>query len=811
MRELLWWRGTKVIYDATVRRRGFEPMPENVRLRLRLLGRFAASTDGVLPQMLQVSAPRHRGLLAYLAMQPTYAETRERLATLLWSDRPDKQARQSLRQLLLTLRQELEPAAIDVLRVERDRVGLDPALVSVDVRDLLALAQLDPAQEIERAAETEYGIFLDGVSLDSEGFEEWLRGERARVEAAAAQMFLRSAERHDAAGHGAPAVRAAERLVALDPLRESAHRLLLRLLARYRGRDAALVHVARLTALLRDELDAGPEPETAALIGEIEALQEKRASLPAPATPVTVRPAEPPSEPAAAEAAAPPAPQFSRTTIGLAGAGLAIALVVVGVLLLEPSPAVQTSEAPTVAEPPQAADAWRTPVLAGVSPEVQALAAQGVYPLLLLPFTAAADRGEEKVLADRVTDDLTNELSRVPALRVIARATARGYAGRPVDVAAIGNELGVRYVVEGSVQLQDGHLRINAALIDVTTRLQVWADRFEREAAERFAVQDEVARSIARHLNVNVYAAEGQRRGPPRAGDPAIEELLAKGWNGIIRSFELGTTSGADSYFEEVLRRQPGNGSATLGLAGYKLAVVAQFLVPQREPHLSEADGVGDQGAQRQSALAHGQLLSRPAAQAARRAEGRTRAVRQGAGDESELRAGLCECRTCDVARRPRRRGARACALCDPPQSEGSESRSLEPVCRPDRARARAGRRRARMDQACGRAASAQPVQPREPRGGARARGRRARGRQARRDPRRDRPLAHPRRDGGAADQHLRPRDGAAPADRGVAQGARRNHRLSPLPRQRIFPAVSVKIGLPRIFAPDLTTCMTLA
>ena len=587
------------------------------------------------------------------------------------------------------------------------------------------LRSLDSEQEIERAAETEYGIFLDGVSLDSEGFEEWLRGERARVEAAAAQMFLRCAERHDAAGRGAPAIRAAERLVALDPLRESAHRLLLRLLARYRGRDAALVHVARLTALLRDELDAGPEPETAALIAEIEALQERRASVAAP------EPAAPVRQPTllTAEAVAPPAPRFSRITIGLAGAGLAIALVVAAVLMFEPSPAVQTSEAPAVAEPPQAADAWRTPALAGVSPEVQALAAQGVYPLLLLPFTAAADRGDEKVLADRVTDDLTNELSRVPALRVIARATARGYAGRPVDVAAIGNELGVRYVVEGSVQLQDGRLRINAALIDVATRLQVWADRFEREAADRFAVQDEIARSIARHLNVNVYAAEGQRRGPPRPGDPAIEELLAKGWNGIIRSFELGTTSGADSYFEEVLRRQPGNGSATLGLAGYKLgggrAVpgAAARAAPERSRR------AGDQGAQRQSALAHGQLLSRAAAQAARRAEGRARPVRQGARDESELRAGLRQRRTRDVACRPRRRGAGACALRDPPQSEGSESRPLEPVCRPDRARARARRRRARMDQARGCAASAQPVQPREPRGGARACRRRGRGR----------------------------------------------------------------------------------
>jgi DNA-binding SARP family transcriptional activator len=84
---------------------------------LRLLGRFSAGTAGPSPQMMPISAPRHRVLLAYLAMQSTYAETRERLATLLWSDRADKQARQSLRQLLLTFRQELETAGIDLLRV----------------------------------------------------------------------------------------------------------------------------------------------------------------------------------------------------------------------------------------------------------------------------------------------------------------------------------------------------------------------------------------------------------------------------------------------------------------------------------------------------------------------------------------------------------------------------------------------------------------------------------------------------------------------------------------------------------------------
>jgi TolB-like protein/DNA-binding SARP family transcriptional activator/Tfp pilus assembly protein PilF len=582
-------------------------MSGHIRLRLRLLGRFAASTEGALPQMVQISAPRHRVLLAYLAMRPTYAETRERLATLLWSDRPDKQARQNLRQLLLTLHQELAPAGVDPLQVERDQVGLDPALIMVDAREFQALAQSEAEQELAGAGEVEYGTFLDGVSLESESFEAWLRIERTRLDAAAAQTFLRCAELHDAAGRGAAAIRAAERLIGLDPLRESAQRLSLRLLARYRGRDAALAHAAQFIGLLREEVDADPEPETVALIAEIEALKEKaprgtehadatRRQI-APAATVSIAAQEARTTAASdAPATAQPRPGAwpARAVAGVAVAAVAaIALVFAALSTRDTSTVVTTTEPPVAAPDPQSPDVWRSPtILAGVRADAQVLAAQGAYALVLLPFTAAADRGEERVLADRVTDDLTNELSRVPALRVIARATARVYAGRPVDVAAIGTELGVRYVVEGSVQLQDGRLRINAALIDVATRLQVWSDRFEREAAERFAVQDEIARSIARHLNVSVYAAEGQRRGPPRPGDPAVDELLAKGWNAIIRSFELGTTSGADSYFEEVLRRQPGNGSAMLGLAGYKLAVVAQFQVPRREPHLSEADAL---------------------------------------------------------------------------------------------------------------------------------------------------------------------------------------------------------------------------
>jgi TolB-like protein/DNA-binding SARP family transcriptional activator/Tfp pilus assembly protein PilF len=558
-------------------------------MRLQLLGRFAVGSEGASPRVVQISAPRHRGLLAYLAMHPANAETRERLAALLWSDRAEKQARQGLRQLLLTLRQELEAAGFHVLRVDRDTVALDPALIAVDARDFLALAQSDaPEAELHEVA---FGTFLDGVTIESEAFEDWLRAERMRLDAAASGLFRRYAERQDAAGNGAQALHAAERLVALDPLSEASQRLLLALLAKYRGPQAALAHGQNVLAHLREQIGAGPEPETATLIAGIRDAAQEMPVRARNRSAVTI--GEPDGTTRRAADPDPVVMPRPRTRWRAAVTGGLAAVVVIGVLaaatfflIAPPSAGVaQQAEAPASVKP----DDWRSPsILAGVSADASGLAAQGAYPVIVLPFIAGDD--SEKRLAERVTDDLTSELSRVPSLRVIARATARIYAERPVDVAVVGAELGVRYVVEGNLRLEDGRLRLNVSLIDVASRLQVWSERLEREVAERLDAQDEIVRSIARQLNITVFNVEERRRGPPRAGDPAIEELLAKGWNGIIRYFELGATSGADGYFEEVLRRQPANISATLGLAGYKIGAVAQFLLPEREPHLSEAD-----------------------------------------------------------------------------------------------------------------------------------------------------------------------------------------------------------------------------
>ena len=250
-------------------------------------------------------------------MQANYSESRERLATLLWSDRYDKQARQNLRQALAALRRELDPINPDLLKIDRDSVSLDTAHLVVDAREFLDAARSDDVTDLERAIQSYAGPFLDGLDIDAEGFSDWVRGQCATVSASAVRVFERYAEREDVAGHGAQAISAAERLVSLEPLRESSQRLLLRLLARHRDRDAARAHAASFTRLLRAELDADPEPETASLIEAI----DRGEIAPAPALRVSRAQAGAPSRESAARLSPATAP-VENADISLASAAL---------------------------------------------------------------------------------------------------------------------------------------------------------------------------------------------------------------------------------------------------------------------------------------------------------------------------------------------------------------------------------------------------------------------------------------------------------------------------------------------------------
>lgn len=129
----------------------------------------------------------------------------------------------------------------------------------------------------------------------------------------------------------------------------------------------------------------------------------------------------------------------------------------------------------------------------------------------VLPFTNLSGDPAQDYFADGITEDLITDLAKLTGLDVIARNSVFAYRGKPVVVADIAHDLGVRYVVEGSVRRVGEQIRINAQLIDATTGNHVWADRFDRRAADVFAVQDQMRQELVKALGVAPSASESTR------------------------------------------------------------------------------------------------------------------------------------------------------------------------------------------------------------------------------------------------------------------------------------------------------------
>jgi len=131
--------------------------------------------------------------------------------------------------------------------------------------------------------------------------------------------------------------------------------------------------------------------------------------------------------------------------------------------------------------------------------------------IVVLPFANLSNDPEQQYFADGVTEDLTTDLSRISHMLVISRNTAFTYKDKPVNAKQIGRELGVRYVLEGSVRRSGNQVRVSAQLIDVATDTHLWAERFDRDTSELFALQNDITRQIAVALNSELVSAEAAR------------------------------------------------------------------------------------------------------------------------------------------------------------------------------------------------------------------------------------------------------------------------------------------------------------
>jgi TolB-like protein/class 3 adenylate cyclase len=208
--------------------------------------------------------------------------------------------------------------------------------------------------------------------------------------------------------------------------------------------------------------------------------------------------------------------------------------------------------------------------------------------IVVLPFANLSGDPAQDYLADALTDELTTGIARLRDTFVIARNTALTYKGKPVDAKAVGKDLGVRYVLEGSVQLSGEKVRVNAQLIDAASGAHLWADQFDTPRADLLQMQDEIVARLANQLGTELISAEA-RRGQ-QAANPDSMDLYFQGMEWFNRGTNLKNMEQARGFFERAQAIDPGNVDALLGVGRADFEVGAGYLSDDRPARLASAE-----------------------------------------------------------------------------------------------------------------------------------------------------------------------------------------------------------------------------
>jgi adenylate cyclase len=205
--------------------------------------------------------------------------------------------------------------------------------------------------------------------------------------------------------------------------------------------------------------------------------------------------------------------------------------------------------------------------LPAVSAPVAAEASAPPLSIAVLPFANLSNDPEEEYFADGITDDVTTDLSRIPGSFVIACNTAFSFKGTRIDVRKIGRDLGVRYVLEGSVRRTGERVRINVQLIDAEIGAHLWADRLDIERADLDKAEDEISGRITQRLSPELVEVASRRQERGRPTNPDLRDLLMQGAVWRYRAQTAENVHKARRAFEDALKLDPESLDARIGLA----------------------------------------------------------------------------------------------------------------------------------------------------------------------------------------------------------------------------------------------------
>ncbi|MEK6708951.1 MAG: adenylate/guanylate cyclase domain-containing protein, partial [Nitrospinota bacterium] len=191
--------------------------------------------------------------------------------------------------------------------------------------------------------------------------------------------------------------------------------------------------------------------------------------------------------------------------------------------------------------------------------------------IAVLPFANMSGSAEQEYFSDGITEDITTALAKFPGLFVIARNSAFRYKGKAVDVPQVGRELGVRYVLEGSVRKAEQRIRVTAQLIDAATGAHKWAERYDRPLTDIFALQDEVTERIVSTLVAQVAKADLERTLRKGTKDLGAYDYYLRGQE-LMRPRSKEAILQARQMFEKAIAIDPGYAQAYVGLGSTYLA-----------------------------------------------------------------------------------------------------------------------------------------------------------------------------------------------------------------------------------------------
>ena len=483
----------------------------------RLFGTPSLESDGG-PVPVRATQRHRVALLALLALSPGRRLTRDRLIATLWPERDIDGGRNLLKVATYVLREALTETA---LLSEGDFLRLNTDIVRVDVLEFEgALDRADHAAAVALYR----GPLMDGFFLsEAAEFEHWTDRERQRLASRYGEALETLAQAAGADRDFQRSVELWKKRSALDPYDSRVALRLMQALDASGNRAGAVQHATIHQRLIEHELGVASVPEIAALADRLR-------REPVGAVPDATTRAESEPQPASIVAPIESPRRGSRRWAWAAGIVLLVAGAIGAVWSRMPRPA----------------DRDRS--------------------IVVLPFINMSADPDNEYFSDGLTEEVITRLAAIPGLKVISRTSAMHYKGTTKPLRMIADELDVGHVLEGSVRLNDGRVRISAQFIDAQTDAHLWADNYEYTLADRFGVQAEIAQKVANTLEVEL--GENARVQLVRRGTRDYEayDLYRRGrflWNSRTR---VGHEKAID-YFNQAIARDSSYADAYAGLA----------------------------------------------------------------------------------------------------------------------------------------------------------------------------------------------------------------------------------------------------